>query len=128
VPRIDSSATDKKKHKADATWPRRAILAATTRAYFFFATAAGGVGADFFWSPITPLSGQILNAGHLAQPAAMAIGHRVMRFSWVSVMPTMASPRRQLSPTRAQREWLPTAARGGRDAPQIRLVRHRRAA
>jgi hypothetical protein len=29
-------------------------------------------------SPITPLSGQILNAGHFWQPATMAIGQRVM--------------------------------------------------
>ena len=39
---------------------------------FASATGAGGL------SPITPLSGQILNAGHFWQPATMAIGQRVM--------------------------------------------------
>ncbi len=58
----------------------------TERRYFFrvapdlrgfaagFALAAGAGGL----SPITPLSGQILNAGHFWQPATMAIGQRVM--------------------------------------------------
>jgi hypothetical protein len=32
-------------------------------------------------SPITPLSGQILNAGHFWQPATMAIGQSVMGIS-----------------------------------------------
>ncbi len=41
-------------------------------AAFASATGAGGL------SPITPLSGQILKAGHFWQPATMAMGQMVM--------------------------------------------------
>jgi hypothetical protein len=40
--------------------------------------AAGWLVSGLGLSPITSLSGQTLKAGHLAQPATMAIGHRVM--------------------------------------------------
>ena len=57
--------------------------------FFFFAAAARGflgvaalagtsVDAAGGLSPITPLSGQILNAGHFLQPTAMAMGQMVM--------------------------------------------------
>jgi len=39
--------------------------------------SAGAAGAGGL-SPSTPLSGQILKAGHLRQPATMAIGQTVM--------------------------------------------------
>ena len=35
------------------------------------------LSAAFGWSPITPLSGQTLNAGHFWQPTTIAIGQRV---------------------------------------------------
>ncbi|MCF8179679.1 MAG: hypothetical protein K9J74_14320 [Sulfuritalea sp.] len=43
---------------------------------FDFASMAGVEAGGV--SPITPLSGHILNAGHFRQPTAMAIGQRVM--------------------------------------------------
>ncbi len=63
-------------------------LSASLAAFTFFAAGiverdfdvalilASGSGA-FGLSPISPLSGQILNAGHLWQPATMAIGQIV---------------------------------------------------
>ena len=67
---------------------RRPASAAASLCYFFFFAAArgfaaglaSGVGAGGL-SPITPLSGQILNAGHFWQPATMAIGQSVMGIS-----------------------------------------------
>ena len=53
--------------------------------YFDFcagALLAGGLAStdalSFLWSPITPFSGQIENAGHFWQPTATAMGHSVM--------------------------------------------------
>jgi hypothetical protein len=43
----------------------------------FVGAAAKAAGFDG-WSPMTPLSGQILKAGHFWQPATMAIGQMVM--------------------------------------------------
>ena len=52
------------------------------RVYFdpadFFAPAALVRFAAFGGLPMTPFSGQILNAGHFSQPATTAIGHNVM--------------------------------------------------
>ncbi len=54
--------------------------------HFFFgveAAAAGLLSLSAGALPITPLSGQILNAGHFSQPVTMAIGQSVMGFpSW----------------------------------------------
>jgi hypothetical protein len=38
----------------------------------------GGSTVPGLWSPSVDFSGQIENAGHLAQPTAIAMGHSVM--------------------------------------------------
>jgi hypothetical protein len=52
-------------------------------------------GSAFGGLPMTPLSGQILNAGHFSQPATMAIGHSVMANLRCAVLALMQSPARE---------------------------------
>ena len=68
-------------------------------AYFFFGlTAVAGFSVLITGGlPITPLSGQILNAGHFSQLLTMAMGQRVMvgsGFSLGSVCPSWAQDAR----------------------------------
>ena len=51
------------------------LRAAVLRGFAAVPVSAGGVAGV---SPRTPLSGQILKAGHFLQPATMAIGQMVM--------------------------------------------------
>jgi hypothetical protein len=62
---------------------------------YFLVLRAAFLGASvtdgFAWSPMMPLSGQILKAGHFAQPVTTAIGQSVMVIS--SNTPKRASMR-----------------------------------
>jgi hypothetical protein len=53
--------------------------------------AAARGGSGFGGLPMTPLSGQILNAGHFSQPATMAIGQSVMTILRCAILALMQS-------------------------------------
>jgi hypothetical protein len=64
---------------AQADCPRDRLNAYFFALDDFLPDACGSAGLT--WSPITPLSGQILKAGHFAQPVTIAMGQRVMDLS-----------------------------------------------
>ena len=59
----------------------------------FFAPVRLGGSAAFGGLPMTPFSGQILNAGHFSQPATRAIGQSV-----ITCLPQALTERRDFVP------------------------------